>query len=173
MRKNTEKQGARLGFADGLRWCAVGLLLTACATRRSVVQAPVVVQDSTHTATRYVYVERIDTVEVRLPAETAERVSRDTSSYLQTAFAQSWASVSSEGVLSHRLSHKPTVVGVPAKVRTERSDSLVYVYKEVPVPYKVTQVQEVTRLHWWHWLQVAGFWVLVGLWAVRRVLRKL
>lgn len=149
------------------------LLLTACATRRSVVEVPVVVRDSAYTATRYVYVERIDTVQVRLPEQTAERVSCDTASYLQTAFAESWASVSSEGVLSHRLSHKATAVGVPAKVRTERSDSLVYVHKEVPVPYRVTQVREVNRLRWWHWVQVAGFWVLVGLWAVRRVLRKL
>lgn len=86
------------------------LLISACA-------APRVTQVEQRDSVRVEYRERLvrDTVLFQVPAESAEREARDTSSHLETSYAESDASYS-DGVLTHTLRNKPQQVPVPVVV---------------------------------------------------------
>lgn len=143
-------------------------LVCSCATTRP---RPTIVttRDSIITETKYELIERIDTVFVTLPAQTAERTTADTTSTLETDFAKSTASILPNGLLYHNLETKQQPVPVPSKKVEERKDSVVYREKEVPMPYPVEV--EVNRLTWAQQAQIYGFRILVALIAIFALVR--
>ena len=114
------------------------LLISACA-------APRVTQVEQRDSVRVEYRERLvrDTVLFQVPAESTEREARDTSSHLETSYAESDASYS-DGVLKHTLHNKPQQIPVPVVV-TVHDTTVVQgsVRTEiVEVPAKLTKAQE-------------------------------
>lgn len=101
-------------------------------------------------------VEKIDTVEVVLPAERVEVVTPDTTSIVATSLATSTASVRG-GLLHHTIENKRNIYRQPAKVEVVVRDSIVV--REV----KVEEIVEVERkITWWQRLRLDGFWVLLS-----------
>lgn len=143
-------------------------LVCSCATTR-LRPTIVTTRDSIITETKYELIERIDTVFVTLPAQTAERTTADTTSTLETDFAKSTASILPNGLLYHNLETKQQPVPVPSKKVEERKDSVVYREKEVPMPYPVEV--EVNRLTWAQQAQIYGFRILVALIAIFALVR--
>ncbi len=125
-------------------------------------------QDSVRIEVRERVVSRIDTVEVRIPAEREERIVEADSSYIETKVAASWARINSDGTLYHSLFTLPLAPKVAVTIPTVHRDSIVYrqQYREVVV--------EVDKpLTWWQTTQIKGFRIMMILLAVWLALRKL
>lgn len=90
--------------------------------------------DSLRIETRYIKYTEKDTVYFEIPAQAAERVTKDSVSHLENDYAISDARVNADGTLSHELRTKPQAKPVPAEKTVERRDSIVYVDKKVEVP---------------------------------------
>lgn len=107
-----------------------------------------------------------DTAFIPIPAQSAENTTRDTSSHLETDFAESDARINPDGTLSHSLRNKPQEKPVPVDVPTTQKDSIVYkdryLYEPVEVPRDLTS--------WQKW-QMRSFWILLSAVAVY-VLKK-
>ena len=143
----------------------VFLLLTSCgAGKRLPVQTES--RDSVRTVVREKTVYIRDTVWMKIPAQTAENTTRDTSSHLETDYAESDARIDPDGTLHHSLRNKEQEKPVPMDVPTTQKDSIVYkdryVYDTVKVPRDLTT--------WQKW-QMRSFWILLSVTAVY-VLRK-
>ena len=108
-------------------------LLASCKTAKP----PAVVQqrDSLRTEVRHEITYVPDTVYVEIPAQRAERTTRDSISILQNDYALSLARVNKDGTLFHELRTKPQKKPAEVMRPVERRDSIVYKdkYKEVPV----------------------------------------
>ncbi len=144
------------------------LLVCSCATTKPKTTI-VSTRDSVRTETKYERIERIDTVFVSLPHQTAERTTADTTSTLENDYAKSTASILPNGLLFHNLETKQKPVPVPSKKVEEHKDSIVYREVEVPKPYPVEV--EVNRLTWAQQAQIYGCRVLVALIAIFALVR--
>lgn len=104
-----------------------------------------------------------DTVILNIPSQKSSVVtSPDTISMLENDFAKSTASVDENGLLHHSLETKPQDKPIPTKKEVVRKDSIVYVDKEVKVPYPVER-----ELTWWEETSIKWFkWLLVLLVAI-------
>ena len=107
-----------------------------------------------------------DTAFIPIPAQSAEMTTQDTSSHLETDFAESDARINPDGTLYHSLRNKPQEKPVPVDVPTTQKDSIVYkdryLYEPMEVPRDLTS--------WQKW-QMRSFWILLSVTAVY-VLRK-
>lgn len=97
---------------------------------------------------------------------------RDTISHLTNTYADSWASVRSDGTLSHTLLTRPQRIPIPYKKTEKHRDSIVY------RTIKERVVVEVERnLSWWEQTQIRGFWALLAfiavIYTIRWVKRKI
>ena len=143
----------------------VFLLLTSCGAGKHL---PVQTEsrDSVRTVVREKTVYIRDTVWMKIPAQTAENTTRDTSSHLETDYAESDARIDPDGTLHHSLRNKEQEKPVPMDVPTTQKDSIVYkdryVYDTVKVPRDLTT--------WQKW-QMRSFWILLSAVAVY-VLKK-
>lgn len=141
------------------------LLLTSCGAGKHLpVQTER--QDSIRVEVREKTVYIRDTVLVEIPAQTAENTTRDTSSHLETDYAESDARIDPDGTLHHSLRNKPQEKPVPVNVPTTQKDSIVYrdryISETVEVPRDLTA--------WQKW-QMRSFWILLSSVAVY-VMRK-
>lgn len=123
-------------------------------------------RDSVRTVVREVTKYIRDTAFIPIPAQTAENTTRDTSSHLETDYAESDARINPDGSLYHSLRNKEQEKPVPVDVPQTQKDSIVYkdryVYEKVKVPRDLTT--------WQKW-QMRSFWILLSVTAVY-VLRK-
>ena len=107
-----------------------------------------------------------DTVYMTIPAQSAENTTRDTSSHLETDYAESDARINPDGTLHHSLRNKPQEKPVPVDVPQTQKDSIVYrdryISETIEVPRELTA--------WQKW-QMRSFWILLSGLAVF-VLRK-
>lgn len=107
-----------------------------------------------------------DTVILAIPAQTAENTTRDTSSHLETDYAESDARIDPDGTLHHSLRNKPQEKPVPVDVPQTQKDSIVYrdryISETIEVPRDLTA--------WQKW-QMRSFWILLSGLAVF-VIRK-
>lgn len=107
-----------------------------------------------------------DTVILEIPAQTTENTTRDTSSHLETDYAESDARIKPDGTLHHILRNKEQDKPVPVDIPVTQKDSIVYrdryVYETVEVPRDLTS--------WQKW-QMRSFWILLAI-VVVYVLRK-
>ena len=143
---------------------AVFLLCSCGAGKRLPVQSEQ--RDSVQVEVREVTKYIRDTVTLTVPAQSAENTTRDTSSHLETDYAESDARIDPDGTLYHRLKNKEQEKPVPVDVPTTQKDSIVYkdryVYETVEVPRDLTG--------WQKW-QMRSFWILLSGLAIF-VLRK-
>lgn len=112
-------------------------LVSCGAQKKALESVPPVSTETTETKVTIKEVFRRDTVYVEIPAQQAERTTRDSTSRLETDFAASVARINQDGTLYHDLKNKPQKKPVPLDTKVIIKDSLVYVDKTVPVPYPV------------------------------------
>ena len=152
---------------------AAVLLVGGCSPGKHLVKTQQQ-QDSTRVEVRKEIVYVPDTVYLEIPAQTAERTTRDSTSHLENDYAESNARINSDGSLYHDLKTKPQEIPKEVQTPVERNDSIVYKYRTV---YETVEVEvEVEReLTWWQKTQMYGFWVALlviaityrkGIWAI-------
>ena len=107
-----------------------------------------------------------DTVWMKIPAQSAENTTRDTSSHLETDYAESDARITPDGTLYHSLKNKEQEKPVPVDVPVTQKDSIVYRDKLI---YETVEVER--DLTAWQKWQMRGFWILLFA-VVVYVLRK-
>lgn len=132
----------------------VFIALGSCSTAKPKVVERVITDVRTET----VYLH--DTLEVPIPAQSSDRVTRDSTSMLETDYAKSVASILPDGSLFHELRNKARNMEIPFLKPVKSKDSIVYRDKEIPVPYEVP-VEVVKPLTWWQQTQIRGFWALL------------
>ena len=143
----------------------LAFLLCSCGAGK---QLPVQTEqkDSVRVEVREVTKYIRDTAFIPIPAQSAENTTRDTSSHLETDYAESDARINPDGSLYHSLRNKEQEKPVPMDVPTTQKDSIVYkdryVYEKVEVPRDLSA--------WQKW-QMRSFWILLSVTAVY-VLRK-
>ena len=139
---------------------ALAALLTGCRAAKEK-QTPLPfsgIENSTDT--KVIHVERIDTVLITPPAQTAERTTAEKESHLETDYAESDARINEDGTLTHTLKNKAQPQPVPIKNSTDT----VYVSKIKPIAVEVPGEVEVEReLTWWERVRMKSFWWLLGL----------
>lgn len=131
-----------------------------CPCRKAAVPT---VRDSVRVETqiRTEYVR--DTVLVEVPAEEKAQTVRDTTSHLETTFAESDAAIMPDGTLYHTLRNKPQQHPAEVETKVVSRDSIIYRVK--------TEHVEVERdLTWWQQTRLRGFWVLLAVvvWLLRK-----
>lgn len=87
-------------------------------------------QDSTRVEVRKEIVYVPDTVYLEIPAQTAERTTRDSTSHLENDYATSDARINPDGSLYHDLKTKPQEIPKEVQTPVELNDSIVYKYKD-------------------------------------------
>lgn len=102
-------------------------------------------------------VERIDSVYIPVPSESAE-VDRQDSSHLETSVAISDAKIDSNGVLHHTLQNKNTSLKKEIVYKDKIIEKKVEVEKEVPVEVEVP-VKYVPD--YYKWINIL-FWCMAG-----------
>ncbi len=131
------------------------MLLSGC---RSVKYVPVITEsgDSICTETRRSVVMLKDTVWTEIPAQRAERETRDTVSFLENDYSESRAWIAGDGTLRHTLATKPRKVAHEFYKPVERTASTVYKYR-----YRTrTEVETVEReLTWLERLRLDSWWL--------------
>ena len=108
------------------------------------------------------YRERIihDTVVFSVSKESEKKTTRDTSSYLENTYAESYASVSG-GYLTHTLATKPQSISIPVAVEvkdTNSTHSTAATFSQVPEPVYIEK-----PLSSWQRVRLRGFWVLLAI----------
>lgn len=117
------------------------LVLVSCGPVRHLPSETVrTVRDS-------IYVEKVDTQYVDLIKEVYVNKTTDTSSHLETKYAESTALIDTNGLLTHTLSNKE--VKIPVQVVNK--EVIVYkdsvVYKEVPIEVE-KQIVKAPKSYW-------------------------
>ena len=152
---------------------AAVLLVGGCSPGKHLVKTQQQ-QDSTRVEIRKEIVYVPDTVYLEIPAQTAERTTRDSTSHLENDYAESDARINSDGSLYHDLKTKPQEIPKEVQTPVERNDSIVYKYKYRTV-YETIEVEVERELTWWQKTQMYGFWVALlviaityrkGIWSI-------
>ena len=137
---------------------------SCCPCRKASVPT---VRDSVRveTVVRTEYVR--DTVLVEVPAEEKAQTVRDTTSHLETTFAESDAAITPDGALYHTLRNKPQQHPAEVETKVVYRDSIIYRDRVK------TETVEVERdLTWWQQTRLYGFWVLLAAvaWSLRKTI---
>lgn len=152
-------------------------LLYACTSSKKATQTnlPIVPIENT-TEIKIIHTERIDTVYIEIPAQSAERTTPDKFSHLETDYAESNAKINEDGTLTHDLKNKPQPKPVPVK----NSNDTIYIDRNIEIPVPVEVPVEVEReLTWWQktrldtWGWLAAALALALAWNLRKPLLTL
>ena len=136
-------------------------MLGSCCSSKPLSGTDTKERDSTSVKVNTVTVYVPDTVIVEIPAQSAERETKDSVSHLETDYATSDARINPDGTLYHSLANKPQQKPVEFQKPVERKDSIVYRDREKEV--KVTEVKEVERDY--SWFDKTRFYALYALLA--------
>lgn len=133
------------------------LLLVGCSTSKKAGTTVLTQKDSVRTEVRKEIIYVPDTVYLEIPAQSAERTTKDSTSNLENDYATSTARINPDGTLYHDLNTKPQDKPVPTEKKVERNDSIVYVdrFTEVPVPVE-------KKLSWWERTCIKWFPYSIG-----------
>ena len=151
---------------------AAMLLFPSCGILKGFRGPSANAKDSTRVEIHTAYIERVDTIYVRIPYEVVRNVTLDTLSVIETSVAKSEALVTA-GTLHHSMITKyEEPLPVPVTVKTEVRDSIIYRDREVKVEVPVVTEKELTlwqevRIKWW-WIP----WLIV-LFAYRKTIIKI
>lgn len=150
---------------------AFPFVLSSCRSQSNVVATE---KQNERIETRYERIFIKDTVYLEIPAQSAERTTADSSSFLENDYAASNARINPDGTLYHDLYTKPQLQPTEIDKEIERKDSIVYREREVEVPVIIekdlTEWQEF-RLKWFGAL-VAVLLALLA-WTFRNPLKNL
>ena len=138
----------------------VFLLLTSCGAGKHLptqTEQRDSVRVEVRKETKYIK----DTVFLTVPAQSAENTTRDTSSHLETDYAESDARIAPDGTLHHTLRNKELEKPVPVDVPVTQKDSIVYRDKFI---YETVEVER--DLTGWQKWQMRSFWILLSVAAV-------
>ena len=146
--------------------CIVLIVLAAavgcCPCRKASVPT---VRDSVRVETviRTEYVR--DTVLVEVPVEEKAQTVRDTTSHLETTFAESDAAITPDGALHHTLRNKPQQHPAEVETKVVYRDSIIYRDR-----IKTEHVEVERDLTWWQQTRLRGFWILLAVvvWLLRK-----
>lgn len=156
-RRRYEEKEMQVRRSSMRRWFILVLtafLLVGCGICGRVKYVPVETKrDSVYVET---VIERKDTVKVDIPGETVYMELQDTSSYLETSVAESWARIDG-GRLIHKLSNKKVSLEKEVVYLDKVVEKKVEVEKEVPVPVEV-QVKYIPK--YYKWIHIL-FWLFV------------
>lgn len=144
---------------------AAVLLIGGCSPGKHLAKTQQQQQDSTRVEVRKEIVYVPDTVYLEIPAQTAERTTRDSTSHLENDYATSNARINPDGSLYHDLNTKPQEIPKEVQTPVERNDSIVYKYKDRTV-YETVEVEVERDLSWWQRTQMYGFWVALIIIAI-------
>lgn len=142
-------------------YCIIAfLLLTSCGAGKHLpiqTEQRDSVRIEVREVTRYIR----DTAFIPIPAQSAEMTTRDTSSHLETDYAESDARITPDGTLYHSLKNKELEKPVPVDVPVTQKDSIVYRDKFI---YETVEVER--DLTGWQKWQMRSFWILLSVAAV-------
>ncbi|MDO4163947.1 MAG: hypothetical protein Q4D56_06120 [Bacteroides sp.] len=153
---------------------AVSCLVCGCGTQRKLPTTTIQETTNSNVEVKYEKVFVHDTTYIEIPAQTAERTTRDSTSHLENDFAVSDAKINPDGSLFHELKTKPQKKPVPVDKEIERRDSVVYVdrHVEVPVPVERSLTPwERTCINWFPYSVAALILMLV--YVFRKPMRSL
>lgn len=140
------------------------ILLLSCSTNKQV-------QNTTNSESNQIsdvttireIIYQTDTVVVEIPAQTAERTTRDTTSTLENDFAISIARLLPDGFLFHSLNTKPRKLAVPFQKPIERTKQVATTSKELIKTQTLKIPVEVERkVSWWENFKLSSFWYLAA-----------
>lgn len=136
---------------------ALSCLLCACGTQKKFTTTVIAESENKNVEVRYEKIFVPDTVYLEIPAQTAERTTKDSTSNLENDFATSTARINPDGTLYHDLNTKPQDKPVPTEKEIERNDSIVYIdrFTEVPIPVE-------KELSWWEQTCIKWFPYSIG-----------
>lgn len=142
------------------------LILSACASHKT--NENTMQRDSIRIETRVETIYVPDTVFVEIPAQSAERTTADSTSHLETEFAESDARINPDGTLYHFLANKAQEKPVEIQKQIVKKDSIVYRNRYNKIT--ITKTKEVHKLYWWQKTCIYGFFVclLILLWKYRK-----
>lgn len=133
------------------------LMMTGCSPCRNIISSETQ-QDSVRVEVRERTVFVPDTVIIEIPAQTAERTTPDSLSFLENDYAESTARINPDGTLFHNLKTKPQEKPIKFDKPIQQRDSIVYRDRLI----KQTKTIKVAReLTWWQKTQIYGFWGLI------------
>lgn len=147
---------------------AVSLLWGCCPCRNLTTEIDR--QDSTRVEIRTKTILVPDTVFVEIPAQTAERTTRDSVSHLENDYAASDARINPDGSLFHDLRTKPQKKAVETDKKIEVRDSVVYRNRYMKVKEKVSVPRDLTKFQK---AEIFGFWFLLAVISLFVYLRRL
>lgn len=147
---------------------AVSLMWGCCPCRNLIRETAR--QDSTRVEVRTKTVLVPDTVFVEIPAQTAERTTRDSVSHLENDYATSDARINPDGSLYHDLMTKAQKKAVETDKKIETRDSLVYRDRYLKVKEKVSVPRDLTKFQK---CEIFGFWFLLAVICLFVYLKRL
>lgn len=128
-------------------------ILTACRTTHPSVMPEVVTIHERDTITIETHTETTltpDTVFIEIPAQTAERSTPDSLSFLENDFAMTTARINPDGTLFHTLMSKPGKMPFEVMTPTTNTTSNAERIREIEKPVPIRVPVEVEReLTWW------------------------
>lgn len=156
-----ERAEAQATFAGGcltlvitIILCAL-LLLVGCKSQKEIVREVTVID--THDSIHFVH----DTLYFDVPVQTAQIVTKDSTSVLENDWAISKVAINKDGTLSHKLESKQQIVPVPFEKPVETKTQVIYRNRDVKVPVPVEK-----QLTNWEKFRLSAFWWLVCAYAV-------
>lgn len=129
------------------------LFLGGCAPCRHVAKSEQ--RDSVLVEVQERVIFKTDTLFLEVPAQEAERVTRDSTSHLENDFATSDARINEDGSLYHDLKSKPQKKPVEVQTPTVQRDSVVYRERVVEKEITVEVERDYT---WWDKTRFYGFY---------------
>ena len=135
----------------------VGILIIAALTSCKTKQELQTITAEDFRRTEIIHTERIDTVFVEIPAQSSERITQESESFLETDFAESFAAINGDGTLKHTLRNKDFKHSVMVKTTTDTIITEKIIEKPYPVEVPVEIEKELTwwqrtRLNTWWWI---------------------
>lgn len=158
-------------FALSLAVGGVISLLCSCRTCKPIeTHETTMTGDSLREKTVYVETLRIDTVTVtvEIPAQSAERIGRDSTSHLETDFAVSDAWLTPDGSLGHNLRNKPQKIKGTVPIAVKDTYFGYEKEKTTRITVRKTKTVRITvekSLKWWQkslmWFGIIGISVVI------------
>lgn len=151
---------------------AAVLLLPSCGILKGFRGPSANTKDSTRVEIHTAYIERVDTIFVRIPYEIVRNVTLDTLSVIETSVAKSEALVTA-GRLHHSMeTNYEKELPVPVTTKTIVKDTVIYRDREVKTEVPVVTEKELTL---WQEVKMKWWWIpwLIVLFAYRKTIIKI